>query len=629
MPVRAIDGGPQTFGHWVSAPDFARSLRRFIDQDPVSGDLACAVLWSDEGAYVEGQEVDDQTFADYEPEAEPSTWEKRALVDCANGWRVNNNHFGDFAARHYIYYHQLAVEAARRYRSTRQESCYEAAYTLEAWGQHYLSDTPAAGHAWNPPGSYDHQWGFVTWTGPVIRMRIHDHLNENGARMAGAFYNDERFWGDHSAEYSGSGSSMTERVGHAQRELTIRLGRMGLGQVAATAECGGDPDHWRVFSSTDEAIDPRRVYVSNWSMCKAMYGREIWSFVPNSVNIWGVQHEALRELVQACKDDRGDLQLNPAGQELAAMYFLDRMGEFEDPAMPLTVDPEAEMSLEDLGCRADSEPAPLASAGALDICGNSLCEVPMSADGHCPAGTEATGGCCFSVPSYDEEGGGAEIQTWSFVPEASGATHLAAPGAVRGEESQFLWFPNHAVGASAARDWMDLSGVAAQDPVSLTGRDETIDACSSEGSFSVFETRVKIPRTVELSRKVAVLRVLGMDEGLKVQVNGHVVGYANEEDLAEQGSLTIPLTTNAAPPVADGTYVVRLTHLNDCSRERPLVVAVLLDDKADGVGVETVEQEAGACRVSPHSRHSSSALWGLLGLLALGGVSLFRRRQAI
>src|SRR5438552_2601879 len=47
LPVFTPTGGPQRFGHWVSAPDFGRSLRRFFFQQPVHGDLACAVLWSE------------------------------------------------------------------------------------------------------------------------------------------------------------------------------------------------------------------------------------------------------------------------------------------------------------------------------------------------------------------------------------------------------------------------------------------------------------------------------------------------------------------------------------------------------------------------------------------------------
>jgi len=36
--------GPRTFGHWVSAPDYARGLVPFLDRVPIVGAVACAAL---------------------------------------------------------------------------------------------------------------------------------------------------------------------------------------------------------------------------------------------------------------------------------------------------------------------------------------------------------------------------------------------------------------------------------------------------------------------------------------------------------------------------------------------------------------------------------------------------------
>jgi hypothetical protein len=195
LPVIVASQGPKTFGHYVSAPDFGRGLTKLLNEEPVhdSATVNCGVFWNPEGV-IDGEEIHDQANADGENEEMGA---KPGMVDCVNAWRLNNSHFGDFAANHYQYYHELAVEAGRRYRATRQPACRAAAYTLEGWGQHYLTDSVAAGHAWNPPGSYD-QETWQTLTGVQRRMATHNYLNENGAMMAGDAYALGRFWGDHS-----------------------------------------------------------------------------------------------------------------------------------------------------------------------------------------------------------------------------------------------------------------------------------------------------------------------------------------------------------------------------------------------------------------------------------------------
>ena len=67
--------------------------------------------------------------------------------------------------------------------------------------------------------------------------------------------------------------------------------------------------------------------------------------------------------------------------------------------------------------------------------------------------------------------------------------------------------------------------------------------------------------------------VKGMDEGVKVQVDGRVVGYLDHNNLSPTGS-RIQLFTASVPPNADGSHYVRVTNLNSCGHERPLELSL-------------------------------------------------------
>jgi hypothetical protein len=627
VPVIVATRGPRTFGHWVSAPDFGRGLTRFLDRRAVIGSTACSTVWLADGVTVAGESFDDQSLADAEAASGFN-------LDCADVTRINNNHFGDFAANQYTHYHALAIEAARRYRATRQPRCREAAYTLEGWAQHHLTDATAAGHAWNPPGSYDDQLGVITWKAGV-RWTIHDFLNEHGALMGDGMFIKGRFWGDHSAEHSG-GASVPDADRSFQRDLTLRLARMGLGQVVAAAECGGIPGPDRVLATDDPRGDPRRPFVSNQSMCEAMIDVVIWRLVPEAVNIYGLNDPTVRALVNACQDTSGDLVTNEAGVELARLYFLDWFGSdaaLANATVSSTLDPESLLSLDELGCTSTAPVLP--PPATKDACGNTLCQIPPGFDGTCAQGMVRSAGCCYARPADLAAGGEAEMTAWAPVTAASGIFPFEAAPAVSGDETAFLWFTDSGARAATDGTWRPLGTAAEQ----LGGLVHNVTACGTEGSVSVFESRLKLPRTAALADKVAVLEIRGMDEGVRVTVNGQLAGHRHRrQGLAASGAFTplsIPLVRTATPPLDDGSYAVRVAHLNDCGDARPLEVRVLLDDannhaRADGGDPTEGELPAdgSGCAVGADPRRRTPAGGALLAGLLLALAARRRVRRA-
>jgi hypothetical protein len=638
VPVLEAEAGPRTFGHWVSAPDFGRSLQLFLQGKPTTGDLACAVMWAEEGATVGGQQIDDQTLATDADKVQGLTLlQKRAIVDCANGWTVNNNHFGDFARAQYSYYHARALEAARRYRSTRNSTCRSLAYTLEGWGQHYLTDSVAAGHSFNPPGSYDTVKGDLQYvngltlnvtTGIPIRMKLHDYLNENGARMAKSLYNAGRFWGDHSEKHTNGGGTVAELVGgSAQRDLTMRLARIGLGQVVSGVECGAVPNGGDVFTEGRAGTDPRTtIYASNETMCQAMEDRQIWNWVPDFIKERAVDSPALKEFVRSCAN--GVLTSNQDGADFAACYFSEAYTD-EGCTINTVIDPKSVVDLDALGCSAGATVTP-APADARDLCGSVVCEVPPGPDGRCKANHRLGAGCCHPIPQPVDSAEKAAIlldpEGWPST-HSGGAFDLVSPGAIPGDEAELLWFKDDGAPPDQyPRSWVEL-GRAER---TISG-DSRVELCGATAHVSVYETLVKLPRSAAYADKVVMLTVNEMDEALRVLVDGHLVGHVTRDegadmyeffdpDLPITKPIRIPLLTSAAPPHADGHHTVRLLHLNDCGPERPLRVAVSLEDKSacekcDGVGDDSEGTLGSACAVSVPGR--ASALGSAL-LLAVG-----------
>ena len=634
VPVLAMQNGPQNFGHWVSAPDFARSMTKFLKTQPVAGDLACSTMWEEAGLGTNGW--DDQLWAN-EPD---SLKGQRAQADCIDAETFNNNHFGDFALDQYKYYHQLALVAASTYRYNHQASCQTAAYTLEAWSQHHLTDSTAAGHAWNPPGRYDNTWSqsAIALTGIPVRMHIHDYLNTNGAKMANSYYAQDTFWGDHSEMHTAEGTQIPDQADNVQSSFTMRLARMSLGQIISAAECGADPLPARVLESSDDS-DPRRVYVSNQSMCQAMVAQKLMLIDPNNTDtllgsaadkLWlgtlnsNLVEVSLKAAADACT--HGDDSL-ASGSDLAELYFQEKLRLPKDAAaFSHTLDPKGAVQLSDFGCTAAAPQTPDPNAGQLDACGNALCAIAPAPGNVCPRGLTATAGCCYPSVTLTDDADVAQIQSWNTV-SGGGTVDLPTEGATAGESSEFLWFNE----AGMVAPQSDYQPFATTSSISLSGSGETITECGKMGSFSVFETRVKIPRTNTYGGNVLALTVNQMDEGLKIQVNGQLVRYLAQADGGGNRNFSpvrVPLLTNEVTPLDDGSYVIRLTHLNDCGEERPLQVALSLDSaKADGIGPQTGAAPSTGCSLGGTPSTTSAEL--ALALLSLFALASRRRRVAI
>lgn len=598
LPVIVASTGPRTFGHYVSAPDFARGLARLLFERAVVGPIACGVNWNPEGV-IDGAAVDDQTHADTD---DTSFLDKAGMPDCVNTWQLNNSHFGDFAANHFTYYHALAIEAARRYRATRQPACRAAAYTLEGWGQHYLTDSTAAGHAFNPPGDYDLELGFQTLNGLDTRLRIHNFLNDNGARMSGRHYADGVYWGDHSETHTADRRSIPEHAaGDPQRDLTLRLARMALGQVVATAECGDTSADPRAV--LDHDAQDRRLYASNESMCKAMYGHEFRWWLPDFVDTTGIDLQEVEDAIVQCKADEGAMTMQVDGAALARHYFPDKLPLINEPMegfISPTIDKEAQLSLEELDCFADADVVPLTKPDEHDICGNRLCERPIAADGTCRTGSVVSGGCCAATRDFDG-GGSITASAWIAGPRLT-TSELDTPGAVPGGASELL---------PLADTIPVFAGQAALAPLvsestTLAGGTD-LPTCGSSVSYTVYEALVRIPAAADLRSKVVTLAIHEMDEGLRVQVDGHAVAYVTA------GNQQVHLI---APAATGDLHVIRLTHVNSCATARPLRVALSIDDKADGEGA--IDDDGGC---------TTSRSTGFELALALLGIGALRRRR--
>ncbi|MBW2731219.1 MAG: hypothetical protein JRH20_02435 [Deltaproteobacteria bacterium] len=627
--------GPETFADYVAAPDFARGLTNLLAQQPANilhiGH--CGRFWNREGV-IDGVPIEDQADVGEDPDSIKAQ-ARPGWLDCISGWTANNSHFGDFARNHYMYYHQLALHAAHLYRHNRQGVCRKAANTLEAWGQHYLTDSVASGHAWNPPGSYDIEWGYQTLTSIQVRMRIHDYLNEHGARMAGALYELGTFWGDHSEEHTIDGRSIPEQpTGNPQKALVLKLSRMGLGQVIAAAECGANPQPEDVLVTRDASTDVRRPYVSDETMCSAMYGWEIsWKWwvpegewVPDSmekldVDLWGLDIPEVVTALQQCKWDEGRLSKGKNEAWLSRYYFNDKRPFIDDYSVSPTIDPHARLALHELGCE-ESLPV-LPPQNQKDLCGNTLCEVPAKSSGQCPAGMVALTGCCLPEQAEVDTNEAALVSGWSSrrLPMVD----LGSRGAAPGESSEFLWLKDAGqVDVEPAVDFAPLPRTT-----QLEGPEgAAVAGCGETGSASVYEARVKFPNHSDHQDKTVLLTIIDMDEGLQVQVNGHLVRYAKRADGVLQGTalfspIKIPLMQSALQPAEDGVHVVRLIHLNSCGRERPLLVRLALAERVGKGDFVEISPQSGGCAVG-HGDPTSA-----LGFFWLWGVWVLIRRRRV
>ncbi|MBK8256408.1 MAG: hypothetical protein IPK82_27535 [Polyangiaceae bacterium] len=179
-----------TPAEWCALPDYASSIADYVQNG------ACATFDQDEH------------------------WPAWAVAaKCATVLLENNNHFGGFAYSSWHYYHQIAKIAAQKYAASCTPGCDAAAFAIEGWALHYLADTFASGHAWNPLGDYETPEGSYWMTHSaeekvpdaflpppgginIFRRMLHDHLNSatlmlpNPVTFADA-YNGPGVVGDH------------------------------------------------------------------------------------------------------------------------------------------------------------------------------------------------------------------------------------------------------------------------------------------------------------------------------------------------------------------------------------------------------------------------------------------------
>jgi len=144
-----------------------------------------------------------------------------------------------------------------------------------------------------------------------------------------------------------------------------------------------------------------------------------------------------------------------------------------------------------------------------------------------------------------------------------------------------------------------------------------------------------LPRASGLATTSVDLRITGMDEGLRVEVDGRAVRYLTRRDFDDAGgTITVPLFGQALPPAADGGHVVRLVHLDDCGATRPLVVQLLArgptdagdEPGADGgvdPGLDEAGQPTGGCCQSSGGGRAGSG-----GLALIVFAFVWRRRRA-
>jgi hypothetical protein len=203
---------------------------------------------------------------------------------------------------------------------------------------------------------------------------------------------------------------------------------------------------------------------------------------------------------------------------------------------------------------------------------------------------------------------------------------IKTAGAVPGEEAEFLWV-NDNVGAAAPEggDYQPMDRSSGENLMSSGSQSD----CAGHGFINIYQTRVRIPRTADLATKVAVLTVSGLDEGMKVQVDGHLVGYLNQSDVKSDGTARLQLVGNVSPLTSsDGSYLVQLTSLNSCGKDSGnLRVSIAMVDrrKADADEFGETPPPSG-CSMS--TARSTTLASGLLIALAIA-IAVRRTRRML
>jgi hypothetical protein len=705
---------PSTFGHVVSAPDFARSLTNFYNDRNDAAKTAkrarksesfkqylperlanfarareqalenriptfaesCRSVWSAMGENFQGLNNFDLSGPDltarvakFKEKLTALAKDGTAAVDCLEFFSLNNDHFGDFARVHYQYYHGLALEAARRYHYNRKPVCQAVAYTMEGWGQHYLTDSTAAGHGWNPPGTYEETVkpevgaNLQVSSSVTVRMRIHNFINQQkakgGSRFAAPLFQEGQAFGDEAEDVGFHGASgekyLPEDMKNWQTIRTLAIGQAALGQVVATAECGApsvdeaapvtDRPEWATMSDYNKKVR-ENIYVSNQTMCAAMFGHEIrepkWGYVRNffaglfDYKVTGNMKTLADQCLAASVDSAKPAAITAFAKEGPGNAFA--KGYFTDgKAISDVLDADTrDVDLKDIGC--DDKPWPNQPA-AVDMCGNVLPATPK-ADGQCTGGMEKKGDFCYPVETNDAPG--ATMTPFQYVKGAGGIVDLPTAGPVQGDAVEFVW-------ASIKDLHVDADQVGQAGPLDTFATLEPKGEAprKDQASFAVWESQVVVPKFAD--NQQLTLRIADMDEGIKVQVNGEAVAYVTRTDLDRVGGvLNVPLTTTQPVPYSgthnnpyvkkkerpiprlhaiatkDGKYVVRLVSVNSEGTRRNVVATLAFQTYVDAQPQSAADDGFG-CSTLP-GRTGTGAGLGVLGL-TLAALFLRRRRR--
>lgn len=190
-----------------------------------------------------------------------------------NRWRyvlgTNENHFGEHTETHWRFWHELALEAARRHRLTGAPQCERLAMGIESFALHYVEDRTAAGHGFTQSASgfaqgmageaakdnrrgclHGQDWGTRTTLGCA----------QTGLGAVGRAFGDA-FWPASGVGDWTSDDGWLSRPPAQFFETTRRGAGRALGEVMAALTCGAPPA---------EPIAP--TFVSNLEMCRVVLG---------------------------------------------------------------------------------------------------------------------------------------------------------------------------------------------------------------------------------------------------------------------------------------------------------------------------------------------------------------------
>lgn len=235
-------------------------------------------------------------------------WGDRNLLRWQYTLNTNENHFGEHTGTHWAFWHELAMEAARRHRTTGSPMCERLAIGIESFALHYVEDRTASGHAWTQSASgfgegmageafKDRRRGCVHGQGP--RDRIFLGCWQTGLGARGRAFGDEH-WSATEADWQ-SDDGWAERPLPQFLATTRNAAARALGEVVQMMTCGAPAP--TVYGDT---------YASNLEMCRVLlaeccYPSLGWAVCDRCEGAGGLDPDnrllSDAELIEACPFD--------------------------------------------------------------------------------------------------------------------------------------------------------------------------------------------------------------------------------------------------------------------------------------------------------------------------------------